>query len=172
MVASQIPVDNILRVLRNYIQVTQQVLKTVSQLKSPPALTWDCLWENSHICDMSPSPNPEAFCGMSPRAYLTLVLGCFSYLLLYSKPPQNIIAKNNNDCTSLVAQWLRICLPMQGTRVRSLVWEDPTCCRATKPVRHNYWACVPKLLKPMCLEPVLCNKRSHCNEKPAHRSKE
>ena len=39
---------------------------------------------------------------------------------------------------SLVAQWLRICLPMQGTRVRALVWEDPTCHGATKPVRHNY----------------------------------
>ena len=43
--------------------------------------------------------------------------------------------------TSLVAQWLRICLPMQGTRVRALLWEDSTCRRATKPVRHNYWAC-------------------------------
>ena len=74
---------------------------------------------------------------------------------------------------SLVAQWLRIRLPMQGTRVRALVWEDPTCCRATQPVHHNYWACalepsyhnywarVPKLLKPACLEPMLCNKRSH-----------
>ena len=40
--------------------------------------------------------------------------------------------------TSLVAQWLRICLPMQGTRIRALVWEDPTCLGATKPVRHNY----------------------------------
>ena len=40
--------------------------------------------------------------------------------------------------TSLVAQWLRIRLPMQVTRVRALVWEDPTCHRATKPVRHNY----------------------------------
>ena len=39
---------------------------------------------------------------------------------------------------SLVAQWLRICLPMQGTRVRALVWEDPTCCGATRPVSHNY----------------------------------
>ena len=28
---------------------------------------------------------------------------------------------------SLVAQWLRIRVPMQGTRVRVLVWEDPTC---------------------------------------------
>ena len=40
--------------------------------------------------------------------------------------------------TSLVAQWLRIRLPMQGTRVRDLVREDPTCHGATKPVRHNY----------------------------------
>ncbi|KAJ8782722.1 hypothetical protein J1605_009921 [Eschrichtius robustus] len=39
---------------------------------------------------------------------------------------------------SLVAQWLRIRLPMQGTRVRALVWEDPTCHGATKPMRHNY----------------------------------
>ena len=39
---------------------------------------------------------------------------------------------------SLVAQWLRICLPMQGTRVRALVWEDPTCRGATKPVSHKY----------------------------------
>ena len=39
---------------------------------------------------------------------------------------------------SLVAQWLRLCLLMQGTRVRALVWEDPTCRGATKPVSHNY----------------------------------
>ena len=42
---------------------------------------------------------------------------------------------------SLVAQWLRIYLPMQGTRVRALVREDPACRGATKPVRHNYQAC-------------------------------
>ena len=48
--------------------------------------------------------------------------------------------------TSLVAQWLRLRLPMQGTQVRSLVQEDPTCCGATKPVHHNYWACT---LEPM-----------------------
>ena len=30
---------------------------------------------------------------------------------------------------------------MQGTRVSSLVWEDPTCSRATKPVRHHHRAC-------------------------------
>ena len=40
--------------------------------------------------------------------------------------------------TSLVVQWLRIRLTMQGTRVQSLVREDPTCCGATKPASHNY----------------------------------
>ena len=39
---------------------------------------------------------------------------------------------------SLVVQWLRIRLPMQETRVRALVWKDPTCRGATKPVHHNY----------------------------------
>ena len=43
--------------------------------------------------------------------------------------------------TSLVAQWLRIHLPMQGTWVQSLVREDPTCHGAAKPVHGNYWAC-------------------------------
>ena len=72
--------------------------------------------------------------------------------------------------TYLVAQWLGICLPMQRTWVQSLVREDPTCCGATKPVRHNYWACalkpashnywacVPQLPKPARLEPMLHNK--------------
>ena len=46
--------------------------------------------------------------------------------------------KNSRFQTSLVAQWLRICLPMQGTRVRALVREDLTCRGATKPVCHNY----------------------------------
>ena len=40
--------------------------------------------------------------------------------------------------TSLVAQWLRMCLPTQGTRVQALVREDPTFHGATKPARHNY----------------------------------
>ena len=73
---------------------------------------------------------------------------------------------------------------MQGTQVQAVVRKDPTCRGATKPVRHNYWACalepsshnnwahVPQLLKPAHLEPVLRNKRSHRNEKPAHRNEE
>ena len=44
----------------------------------------------------------------------------------------------DNRWASLVVQWLRICLLMQGTRVRVLVWEDPTCRGATRPMSHNY----------------------------------
>ena len=58
-----------------------------------------------------------------------------------------------NTRASLVVQWLRICLLMQGTRVQALVWEDPTCHGATRPVSHNYWAwasgaCAPQQERP------------------------
>ena len=79
---------------------------------------------------------------------------------------------------TLLVQWLRICLPMQGTQVWSLLWEDLTCLWVTKPVFHNYWiytlepmshnrwAYMPQLLKPMSLEPVFHDKRvtlAFCN---------
>ena len=80
------------------------------------------------------------------------------------------IKKNEQGWTSLVTQWVKICLPMQGTWVWSLIWEDPTCCRTTKPRSHNHWACAfdPMSLnywRPVCL---LWHKRSHRNEKPMH----
>ena len=56
---------------------------------------------------------------------------------LLLSPPRNG-KKNLRAGTSLVARWLRIRLPVQETRVRALVWEDPTCRGATKPVHHNY----------------------------------
>ena len=86
--------------------------------------------------------------------------------------------------TSLVAQWLRIRLPMQGTWVWALVQEDPTCHGATTPMHHSYWACalepvshnywarVLQLLKTVRLESMLCNKRSHCSEKPTYHNEE
>ena len=63
---------------------------------------------------------------------------------------------------------IRILLPMQGTRVPSLVWKDSTCHRVTR-------AHVPQLLslsavttEALLLEPVLCNKGSQHNKKPKH----
>ena len=52
--------------------------------------------------------------------------------------PEKTIIQKESCGASLVAQWLRVCLLMQGTRVRALVWEDLTCCGATGPVSHNY----------------------------------
>ena len=51
-----------------------------------------------------------------------------------------------------------------GTQVQSLVQEDSTCHTAIEPMHHNYWAYI--------LHPVLCNKRSHLNEKPTHCNEE
>ena len=62
--------------------------------------------------------------------------------------------------TSLVVQWLRICLPIQGTWVQSLVQEDSTCCRTTKSIHHNYCPERPG--------PGLYIKRSLHSEKPKH----
>ena len=78
-----------------------------------------------------------------------------------------LLTEIRNTRASLVAQWLRICLPMQGTRVRALVWEDPTCCRATRPVSHN-----SRLSEPARVELVLRNKRGRDSERPAHRDEE
>ena len=38
---------------------------------------------------------------------------------------------------SLVVQWLKVCLPTQGTWVQALVREDPTYHGATKPMYHS-----------------------------------
>ena len=92
--------------------------------------------------------------------------------------------------TSLVVQWIGIHLPTQGTQVQSLLWEESTCWGTAEPM-HNYWACAlelasydywahvfhllslcAQLLKPTLLEPVICNKRSHRNEKPMHGNEE
>ena len=74
----------------------------------------------------------------------TLVLNCLDLEVTHfisthsalDRPNQRALIEKKG--ASLVVQWLRICLPMQGTRVRALVWEDLTCRGATRPVSHNY----------------------------------
>ena len=52
---------------------------------------------------------------------------------------------------------------MQRTWVQSLVWEDSTCCGATKPVLLTP--------EPAHLGPALCNQTAHRSEKPIPRDK-
>ena len=63
--------------------------------------------------------------------------GCFKKAEIHQLN-QDFYVKTVEPWASVVVQWLRVCLPMQGTRVRALVWEDPTCHGATRPVSHNY----------------------------------
>ena len=79
--------------------------------------------------------------------------------------------KKNSWWTSLVAQWMRNYLWMQRTWVWSLIRDNSTCCRATKPMWHKYrahvpetashyyWAHMSQLLKSVQLKPVRHNKR-------------
>ena len=55
--------------------------------------------------------------------------------------------------TSLVVQWIGICPPMEGTRINSLVWEDPTLQK--QPVHHNHRACALEPPGAATAEPTL-----------------
>ena len=86
-------------------------------------------------------------------------------LLYFWSPSWQIVIKGTLR-TSLVVQWTRLCLPMQGHSFEPWSWKIQ---HATKQLR----TCVPQLqthvlqlLKPVCLEPVLQGNRSHLNEKP------
>ena len=61
-----------------------------------------------------------------------------------------------------MAQWWRICLPMQETWVWSLIQEDLTWHGAAEPVHLNYWT--------FALEPRRCNFLVHVLQLliPAH----
>ena len=88
----------------------------------------------------------------------------------------------NEGLNSGSYKWWRIHPPMQETKFQSLIWDDPTCHRATKRLSHNYWPVLSSpratATEPMCcncwslraLEPVLCNQRSQCNGKPTDRN--
>ena len=57
----------------------------------------------------------------------------------------------------LVAQWIRICLPMRRTQVQSMVQKDSTCCGATKTMCHN--SC--SLHTPVCCEHLSATTEGH-----------
>ena len=71
--------------------------------------------------------------------------GIYSYLYLihFDIQQKHNIGKQlyfnlKKNRTSLMVQWLKNRLSMQGTQVQSLVWEDSTCLEAAaKPRHHN-----------------------------------
>ena len=69
--------------------------------------------------------------------------------------------------TSFVVQWLRVRLAMQEMQFSpwsgDCAGEQLSLYSTTEPAHCSCWN--------LCaLESVLCHKRSHCNEKPAHHS--
>ena len=94
--------------------------------------TWYCLvW----ICQPLPDGHLHCF------QFSTITNNAVVSILAYTPFPvcaSSFPYRNNRRRAFLVAQWLRVRLPMRGTRVRALVWEDPTCRGAAGPVSHNY----------------------------------
>ena len=73
--------------------------------------------------------------------------------------------------TSLMAQWLGICLPVQGTWVWYLAQENPICHRATQPMFRNYWDCAPQqrlLQSEACTAQWRVAPTSHNKRNPRH----
>ena len=121
------------------------------------------------------------FCNFSVSLKLVQNKKLFKKLKIHLYPdPLSPTTTTTKSSTSLVAQWLRVCLPMQGTRVRALVWEDPTCCGAIRPVSHNYWACASGACAPQQERPWQWEARApwwrvaparRNWRKPSHRNK-
>ena len=101
-----------------------------------------------------PSNTRPSFLPLALYTYLSSCLKCTSLTPVHSHPSHSKRPKSSVLCqtffpqrclpgTSLVVQWIRICLPRQGTRVRSRVWEDSTGSGTIKPGALQ-------LLKPAC----------------------
>ena len=87
--------------------------------------------------------------------------------------------KNVLDLSKIYSLWNRICLPMMGTWIPSLVQEDSTCLGAAKPMSHNYWAWASEPMSHrygthvlQLLKPVLHSKRNHHSENPVYSNEE
>ena len=65
----------------------------------------------------------------------------------------------------------RTCLPVQGTQVQSLTWEEPTCHGATGSVGRNYWACALEFKShttKACVPRAHALQQDNSNEDPVH----
>ncbi|KAJ8794470.1 hypothetical protein J1605_018923 [Eschrichtius robustus] len=81
-----------------------------------------------------------------------------------SKHPLGVDKEDLSD--KLIPLFYGVVTPMLNPIIYSLRNKDVKAA-VRKLVTHE-----PRLVKPVHLEPVLCNKRSHRNEKPMHRNEE
>ena len=73
-----------------------------------------------------------------------------------------MLLKNHFHRASLVVPWLRIHLAMEGTLVWSLVQEDPTCLRTTKPAHvPQLQSLCPGAREPQLLSPCITATEAH-----------
>ena len=110
--------------------------------------------------------------------YLNIILKFLrrKHSIKYLKENTDNLQRSSNKCDRRWSPWWlnsEEYLPMEETQVPSPIWEDPTCCEAAKLMRHNCWAYTLETINcsywsQCALEFMLCNKRSHCNEKSAH----
>ena len=86
----------------------------------------------------------------------------FTYLQIYLMAAQDSLYRNTVTWGFPGGTVIKSPPASAGDTGLIRVWEDPTCCGATKPVRPNYWACA--------LEPVSHNYWAHVPQllKPAH----
>ena len=159
--------------------VTREAPQTDIKAWGPGPLAWGC-WQNSASCNcragiptfllavsQGHSQQPEAAAASCPGALSSTGqfvssgpkdnLSSTSHLsYLWTLTPASSFKELRG---SPVVQWLRIHPPAQGTWVQSLVWEEPTGCRAAKSESHRYRS-------PHSTEPTLCTRRSHRSQKP------
>ena len=86
-------------------------------------------------------------------------------LTICTKPSTSHVHSKNDYHRTYLMVGLVVSLPVNaGDRAQSLVWEASTCCGATKPMSHNYWARVLEpeswdYWSPSAFESELHNKR-------------
>ena len=155
---------------------TKQSPSTCRHARSVASVMSDFLWPHGLLptrllCPWdSPGKNTEVGChALLQEIFLTQglnssLLRCRQILYPLShlgSPPLVGMYWNKNTYagTSLMVQWLRICLPRQGTGF------NPWSREILHIVGQLSWH--PTTTEPARLKPVLCNKRSHRNEKPS-----
>ena len=111
---------------------------------------------------MSPHVDTSPLCKLC-CAYLKLLPSASS---LKHPPPKH--PSLGSLSVSLAAFYSsKIHLPLQKTWVQSLVWEDPTCLGATKPMCPNYWACALEPRKPQLLSLCSATREATTMRSPA-----